>query len=100
MWQEDDGHEIDGFCEGEDDEFEEFGCLYGADCCMPGLHFPSECHTGEMLEAQYKEMERETSLFWRIVSKLYKFKEAIYWGYWYRFRCWLTRFESKDDLPF
>ena len=30
----------------EDDGPPEFGCcLPPGECCMPGLHFPSECHT-------------------------------------------------------
>lgn len=29
---------------------DEWGCLFGADCCMPDLHFTSECHTAEMME--------------------------------------------------
>jgi hypothetical protein len=41
----------------ERDEFgvEEFGCVFGAACCMPGYHFPSECHTAEMAEAYHGE---------------------------------------------
>lgn len=37
----------------------EFGCcLPPGECCMPGLHFPSECHTA----ADY---EREHGADWR-----------------------------------
>lgn len=53
-WENDDddwGHE-DGEDEYWFDEFEDFECLYGPKCCMPGLHFPSECHTAEMIEAE------------------------------------------------
>lgn len=32
--------------EDEDHSPPEFGCcLPAGECCMPGLHFPSECHT-------------------------------------------------------
>lgn len=42
-----------------DDEPPEFGCcLPPGECCMPGLHFPSECHTA----ADY---ERSHPLDWR-----------------------------------
>jgi 3-hydroxymyristoyl/3-hydroxydecanoyl-(acyl carrier protein) dehydratase len=33
-----------------EDEFE-FGCHFPDECVMPGLHFRSECHTAEMIEA-------------------------------------------------
>jgi hypothetical protein len=46
------------------DEFEpwenplgEEGCLFPGECCMPGIHYTSECHTPEMmedLEAEYR----------------------------------------------
>lgn len=26
------------------------GCLFPSECLMPGEHFPSECHTAEMVE--------------------------------------------------
>lgn len=42
-----------------DDGPPEFGCcLPDGECCMPGLHFPSECHTA----ADY---ERAHPLDWR-----------------------------------
>lgn len=32
----------------------EFGCcLPPGECCMPGLHFPSECHTAADYERQH-----------------------------------------------
>lgn len=36
----------------EEDEFgfEEFGCVFGEECCMPGFHYRSECYTPEMAE--------------------------------------------------
>ena len=37
----------DGMEDFANEKLEEFGCLYGAACCMPGLHFPSECHTAK-----------------------------------------------------
>ncbi len=43
----------------EDREPPDFGCcLPPGECCMPGLHFPSECHTA----ADY---EREHGADWR-----------------------------------
>ena len=49
----------DGMEDFANEKLEEFGCLYGAACCMPGLHFPSECHTAEMLEAEFAEQTLE-----------------------------------------
>ena len=38
----------------------EFGCcLPPGECCMPGLHFPSECHTAS-------DYEREHEPGWRM----------------------------------
>lgn len=39
----------------EEDEFgfEEYGCVFGDGCCMPGFHFRSECYTPEMAEEWY-----------------------------------------------
>jgi hypothetical protein len=31
------------------------GCLFPDNCCMPGPHYESECHTPEMLMAQEGE---------------------------------------------
>lgn len=31
------------------------GCLFPGECCMPGPHYESECHTPEMLMAQEAE---------------------------------------------
>lgn len=28
------------------------GCVFPGECCMPGPHFESECHTAEMLMQQ------------------------------------------------
>ena len=53
----------DGFAHGdldyEEDEFgfEEFGCVLGDECCMPGFHFRSECYTPEMAEEWYAAEE-------------------------------------------
>lgn len=30
---------------------ERFDCIFGDQCCMPSYHFPSECHTAEMMDA-------------------------------------------------
>ena len=41
----------DGDVEDEISEPLDFGCcLPPGECCMPGLHLPSECHTAEMYE--------------------------------------------------
>lgn len=44
IWEELDD---DAWAEGDEPrEPPEFGCcLPPGECCMPGLHFPSECHT-------------------------------------------------------
>jgi hypothetical protein len=34
----------------EDELMEDYECILGPACVMPGLHFPSECHTAEMME--------------------------------------------------
>lgn len=35
----------------EPNEPQDYGCrLPPGECCMPGLHFPSECHTAEAYE--------------------------------------------------
>lgn len=41
-----------------DDERESFGCVLPSKCCMPSLHYPSECHTAEMMEQINEEFER------------------------------------------
>lgn len=30
---------------------EDFGCIFPDRCVMPGIHYPNECHTAEMMEA-------------------------------------------------
>lgn len=40
----------DDFDELDDDE-----CAFPGDCCMPGPHFRSECHTAEMLEEMHDD---------------------------------------------
>lgn len=44
----------------DDDDYDDaprerldFGCCMPGECCMPGLHFPSECHTAAMYEAAH-----------------------------------------------
>ena len=51
------------FCDEDHDDFrddhedegllDEFDCLFPGNCCMPELHFTSECHTQEMAEEFY-----------------------------------------------
>lgn len=36
----------------DEDEDDGFGCCYPGECCMPGLHMLSECHTAEDIEQQ------------------------------------------------
>lgn len=56
MYAYDDQYDRD---DDESREPPEFGCcLPEGECCMPGLHFPSECHTA----ADY---ERAHPLDWR-----------------------------------
>jgi len=38
---------------------EEFECCFPERCCMPGYHFPSECHTPEIMEALYADAYAE-----------------------------------------
>lgn len=47
----------------EEDEFgfEEYDCVFGDRCCMPGFHFRSECHTPEMAEEWYAAEDEEES---------------------------------------
>lgn len=34
------------------------GCQFPGECCMPGPHYESECHTAEMLMAQERELNK------------------------------------------
>jgi hypothetical protein len=43
---------IGGFLDAR--EAEDYGCCYPDLCCMPGLHFRSECHTAEDVEAGFQ----------------------------------------------
>lgn len=47
----------DGGCWEEEDEHERWGCYFPGECCMPGPHMLSECHTPEMIEAWMQEQE-------------------------------------------
>lgn len=31
-------------------DYEEDGCCFPGECCMPGFHLKSECHTADMIE--------------------------------------------------
>lgn len=53
--------DLDDDIEDEPRESMEFDCCFPGECCMPGLHFPSECHTA----ADY---ERSHPLDWRTAS--------------------------------
>ena len=45
-------HDCDLSDGAEDDGF---GCCYPGECCMPGMHMLSECHTAADVEAQNDE---------------------------------------------
>ncbi len=36
------------------DDWYEDGCIFPGECCMPGEHLKSECHTAEMLDMQHE----------------------------------------------
>jgi hypothetical protein len=38
-----------------------FGCVLPGECCMPGPHYPSECHSAEMIEAMEAEAAGESA---------------------------------------
>ncbi len=49
------------YCEYDCDEDDRaIGCLFPSQCCMPGFHFPSECHTADMIEAQHTDEKGQT----------------------------------------
>lgn len=51
--REDDAvHCIHDYSCSDDDEDDGIGCCYPDECCMPGLHMLSECHTAADVEAQ------------------------------------------------
>lgn len=54
----DENHDEDFRDDYEDEElFDEFDCLFPGNCCMPELHFISECHTPEMAAEFYGHEE-------------------------------------------
>jgi hypothetical protein len=40
-----------------DDDVEGFGCVLGTRCCMPELHYPSECYSAEDAEEYHRQEE-------------------------------------------
>lgn len=48
-WEEEDHDD-----EPIEDEDDGFGCLFPSECCMPGLHMTSECHTA----ADYEQAQQ------------------------------------------
>ncbi len=40
-----------------DEDSDPWNCLFPDECCMPGIHRSSDCHTAEMLEQQHTEDE-------------------------------------------
>lgn len=46
----------DDLLEDLEDDADGFGCHFPKECCMPGVHLRSECHTAEMLD----EIQNET----------------------------------------
>lgn len=49
-------HDDEGF-DDLDDGAEGFGCFLGARCCMPELHYPSECYGAEDAEEYHSQEE-------------------------------------------
>lgn len=41
--------------DGEDFADDDVGCCYPGECCMPGEHIRSECHTAADIDAQFQE---------------------------------------------
>jgi len=54
----DDDYESDGYAPIWESPLGPEGCLFPGECCMPGDHYESECHTAEMLMAQETEEEQ------------------------------------------
>jgi hypothetical protein len=53
-----------GIREDDEDELPEYDCLFGDECCMSYcLHYEDECHTAEMMQELYKEMEAEEKAY-------------------------------------
>jgi len=46
--------------------FDDFGCVLGKDCLMPGLHFPGECCSVEMMmdPREAEGMKRLRDVWW------------------------------------
>lgn len=51
-WSED--RDDPSISRGEDEDCKE-GCCYPGECCMPGIHLRSECHTAAMMVDQERE---------------------------------------------
>ena len=41
------------------DEMQRIGCYFPGECCMPGEHLMSECHTAEMIEEWERQYQEE-----------------------------------------
>lgn len=60
--EEEDSDDLDRYDDDDMEDADEWVLDCGdPNCCMPGYHFRSECHTPEMMEAQYEEAERDAS---------------------------------------
>ena len=102
MWEDDEYYDEDNDEFYEDEELEDFGCLYGNDCVMSYCeHLPSECHTAEMLEEQYREQNIQSAWYWPIVKIWREVYCWFYWKYFYiRVQLEPQREIDVEDIPF
>ena len=47
------------YCEMTDMDPDNTECVFGDECCMPGLHLSSECHTAEMIAQFFEDCQEE-----------------------------------------
>lgn len=60
--EEDDDDEVEDWrfrAAGEELCGDEYECQFPSECCMPGVHHKSECHTADMIEDQERELEKD-----------------------------------------
>lgn len=89
---------FDEYYSDEDGYEEDFGCCLD-DCIMPGLHFPSECHNSEMLEAMYRDDRLEY-----LRQRFFVVNLTLNAAEWLRHiltvaRSWFEK-PSQDEFPF
>jgi len=103
------GDEIDDWYTDEDDEWETTlgNCWFGDECCIPGPHYPDECFTAEMWEAQQREYRQDElrekyrlydlacSLYYAIHNRLLSLKLTL------TLKQYNQRVRNrKDEIPF